>query len=164
MNIENIDLIDGMLIVPQEDGSTLCIPEEDCTADEAVLFAAWRELYPDGKPIVIDVEAIKLQQIQQASLYCRERIYAGFESSCLGEVKHFDCEDTDQQNITALALVAIMGLQGLTASETHWKCTGELECYKFEYAQVLQLAMDMKAHVQTQLDQFNAERIAILAQ
>lgn len=50
MNIENAELNDGMLIIPQEDGSTLCIPEEDCTSDEAILFAQWRGLYPDGKP------------------------------------------------------------------------------------------------------------------
>ena len=164
MNIENAELNEGMLIIPQEDGSILCIPEEGATTSELELFAEWRNLYPDGKSIVIDAEVVKSQLIQQASLSCRERIYAGFDSSCLGEIKHFDCEDTDQQNITALALVAMMGLQGLTSIETHWKCTGELECYKFEYAQILQLAMDMKIHVQTQLDQFNAERIAILAE
>jgi len=97
-----------------------------------------------------------------ASQECESRILDGFDSDCLGETKHFDCAMTDQANIQGLTLTAIMGLNGLTTEETHWKGTGELECYKFEYVQMLKLAEDLKKHVEKNINQFNAERLAIL--
>ena len=100
--------------------------------------------------------------IVQASAQCKERIVSGFDSECLGEVKHFDSTMEDQATIQGLTLTAIMGLNGLTTEETHWKGTGELECYKFEYVQMLKLAEDLKRHVEKNINQFNAERLAIL--
>ena len=103
-----------------------------------------------------------INAIQQASYECEQRIYEGFDSACLGETKHFDCQATDQATIQGLALTAILGLQGYTDEETHWKGTGELECYKFEYTEILQLATDLKKHIESNINQFNAERLAIL--
>lgn len=105
---------------------------------------------------------IKEEQILKAKIECTEAIYAGFDSDCLGETKHFDCDSYDQNNISGLAFAAMMGLQGLTTEEVHWKASGELECYKFEYTQMLQLATDMKKHVETCINEFNAKRKAIL--
>lgn len=107
-------------------------------------------------------EEKKAFAIYQASKACKERIIQGFDSECLGELKHFDSTMEDQATIHGLTLTAIMGLNGLTQEETHWKGTGELECYKFEYVQMLKLAEDLKKHVEKNINQFNAERLAIL--
>lgn len=104
----------------------------------------------------------KEKAILKASRECNARILSGFESSCLGEPKIFDCDMTDQATIQGLAITAMLGMQGLTSEETHWKAKGELVCYKFEYAQVVQLAVDMKKHIEDNINQFNAERMAIL--
>lgn len=114
------------------------------------------------KQEILTEEDIKTKLILEASVKCNQRILAGFESSCLGEVKVFDCEFHDQSSIQGLALAALLGMQGLTTEECHWKAKGELECYKFEYAQILQLATDLKKHVESNINQFNAERLAIL--
>ena len=103
----------------------------------------------------------RVRQVQ-SELDMEHCILAGFDSDCLGVTKHFDCADYDQINITSLAITAMMELQGLTTDETFCKASGEMECYKFEYAQILQLATDMKKHVEAQINQFNAERMAIL--
>ena len=104
----------------------------------------------------------KEESIILASQQCQIKIFEGFESDCLVEVKHFDCSMTDQATIQGLALTAFMGVSGYTSEETHWKGTGELECYNFEYAQILQLATDMKKHIELCINEFNAERLVIL--
>lgn len=109
-------------------------------------------------------EQIVAYKIKKASKECEERIYKGFNSECLRVTKQFDCAMTDQTTIQGLTLTAIMGLSGLTTEETHWKGTGELECYKFEYAQILELATDLKRHIESNINQFNAERLAILSE
>lgn len=132
------------------------------TEIQTLIALAWTGGFCSTEEVTNSSEAIKEALILKASLACTERIYAGFDSACLGEIKHFDCQMYDQTNIMGLAITAMLGLQGLTTEECHWKASGELECYKFEYAQVIQLAVDMKKHIQAQTDQFNAERIAIL--
>ena len=104
----------------------------------------------------------KAYKIMQASKECEKRIFAGFDSLCLGKSKHFDSTANDQASINGLATVAMAGIIGITTEETHWKASGELECYKFEYAQVMALALDLKRHVESNIAQFNAERLAIL--
>lgn len=109
-------------------------------------------------------EQVKAYQILQASKTCKERIIAGFKSDCLGALKMFDCEMMDQATIQGLAITAMLGLQGFTVEETHWKAKGELQCYKFEYIQIIKLATDLKRHVESNVNQFNAERLAILSE
>lgn len=123
-------------------------------------FETW--LLDAQKANGIDLESVMASRIIEASTACQERIFAGFDSECLGESKHFDCAMTDQASIQGLALTALLGLNGLTTDETHWKATGELECYKFEYSQILQLATDLKKHIESNINQFNAERLAII--
>lgn len=112
--------------------------------------------------VIIDAKPTKEQLILNESQECNSRILAGFESNCLGQLKHFDCEMSDQAIVQGLAIAAILGLQGLSTEETRWKASGELECYKFEYSQALQLAIDMKKHIENNIDLFNAKRLEIL--
>jgi len=100
--------------------------------------------------------------IRQASKECNKKILDGFDSNCLGVVKHFDAELTDQATIQGLTITAMLGLNKLTTEETHWKATGELSCYKFEYTQIIKLATDLKKHVEDNINQFNSERLSIL--
>lgn len=122
------------------------------------------QTYVEGKTTFTEeeIEVQKESAIQYARQACNNRILSGFESACLGESKHFDCDYTDQSTIQGLVITAMLGLQGYTTEECHWKATGELECYRFEYTQIIQLGSDMKNHIQTNIDQFNAERLVIL--
>lgn len=104
----------------------------------------------------------KRKDIEEARAACNERILEGFYSSCLGEEKHFDCSMTDQATIQGLVITAMLGLQGVTQEECLWKATGELECYAFTYAQIIQLGTDLKLHIQDNINQFNAERLVIM--
>ena len=108
------------------------------------------------------IEKKKQAEIKRRSLACRERIISGFDSDCLGEVKRFDSTIEDQSSIQGLAVVAIAGLQGLIEETCEWKASGELECYMFEYAQIMQLSLDLKRHIQSNLEQFHNERKEIL--
>ena len=92
---------------------------------------------------------------------CKNRIYQGFDSDCLGTTKHFDCMDYDQSKIIGMALTADLVNRGLSSRTLKWKGTGELECYEFTPSQVLKLADDMYQHIEDNTDQFNAERLAI---
>lgn len=128
-------------------------PLEELNSGGEIISTTYYELFT--------TDDIKANKIAKANQECNARITAGFMSSCLGEPKMFDCEMTDQATIQGLAITAIMGLQNLTPEETHWKAKGELECYKFEYPQILQLATDMKKHIEDNVNQFNSERLAI---
>lgn len=52
MNFDKTDLNENTLITANEDGSITCIPEENATIEELVMFAEFREHFPDGKPII----------------------------------------------------------------------------------------------------------------
>lgn len=109
-----------------------------------------------------EILAIKMQEVEIKRIECEQRIVSGFESNCLGVVKHFDCQPHDQSNILGLALTATLGVNGMTTEEVKWKASDEMACYPFTYEQALQLAFDMKAHIQGNIDQYHTERKAIL--
>ena len=56
VNIGNVyDLrydIEAGLIIELSDGSIICIPEEDCTEDDRLVFEKYKELHKDDKPSV----------------------------------------------------------------------------------------------------------------
>ena len=72
LNFDKVDLIENVLIIQNEDGSITCIPEQDCTLEEKELFDAFREAFPNGKPIppveptidtpIIDEEKVMLME------------------------------------------------------------------------------------------------------
>ena len=161
--VELVPMIDGEI---DEEGNMTQVPDPlyiSTPCSGGFYHPKWdgTQWVEGGKP---NAESIINDKILKASQECEARIYAGFESDCLGETKHFDCQDTDQATINGLATVAMAGLMGLTTEETHWKGTGELECYKFEYAQTMNLALDLKRHIESNLNQFNAERLAIISE
>lgn len=51
MDFNKTDLLNNILIINNDDGETICIPEEECTVEEAKLFEEFRTIYPNGKPI-----------------------------------------------------------------------------------------------------------------
>ncbi len=113
---------------------------------------------------VEDLTELKKAKILKASQECNARILAGFESSCLGQPKTFDCEEHDQRKIIGMAFTAKLVLDGVSTRKLSWKGKGELECYEFTPAQVLQLADDMYKHIEDNTEQFNAERVMINAE
>lgn len=130
----------------------------------------WTEYTTEAESLISGIDQViashnpidKTAAIEIARQECNQRILSGFESDCLGETKHFDCDYTDQSTIQGLVITAMLGLQGLTTEKCEWKASGELECYEFTYEQIIHLGTDMKTHIQTNINQFNAERMEIL--
>jgi hypothetical protein len=52
LNFDKTDLIEDSLIIQNEDGCITCIPKQDCTPTEQLLFDEFRIKFPDGKPII----------------------------------------------------------------------------------------------------------------
>lgn len=50
MDFSKCNIVDGIMIITNEDGSVTCIPEENCTSEECEMFRAFREAFPEGKP------------------------------------------------------------------------------------------------------------------
>ncbi|MBF4693628.1 DUF4376 domain-containing protein [Fusibacter ferrireducens] len=168
MFVRDVEFDEIPKIQIEQDGALVSIPDPKyqrrCT-EGGFHHPRWNgQTYVEGKTIFTEVEinAQKEAAIQKARQACNARILAGFESTCLGESKHFDCEYTDQSTIQGLVITAMLGIQGHTTEACYWKASGELECYPFEYAQMIQLGTDMKNHIQTNIDQFNEERKVIL--
>lgn len=153
-----------------EDGKTVILNKyykHPCISNYHL--SAYADLIADGwidgeLPVVeLTLDQTITNKIYELKNNCEQAIYQGFDSDCLGETKHFDCEVYDQADITGLALTALLGSQGLTTEETHWKATSEKECYNFEYAQILQLAIDMKKHRELNINKFNTLRLQVEA-
>lgn len=116
----------------------------------------------DALLLKIKKECVK-EEIQELSNECHSNIVKGFESSCLGEVKVFDCEDYDQTNINGLALTAMMVTLGQSNEEIKYKASGELEKYVFTPEQMIELASDMRNHVAKYTEEFQEKRKVLLA-
>ena len=96
---------------------------------------------------------------------CESRILSGFYSDCTGEVKHYDCSDRDQLNITDLKDAAQLVLAGMDLPEgvvLTYKATGELECTEMTPEQCVALWVAKAMHIKAQTDQFNEDRLAII--
>lgn len=50
LNLDKTNLVNGMLIITNDDGSIQCIPEDGATEDEKAMFDEFRQAYPNGKP------------------------------------------------------------------------------------------------------------------
>jgi len=151
-------LVDGDYLTHFELTSNQWVKAKDDLSIEFVDESTLAEYTADE----LEPQTIAKMMIIKASRQCKQRILQGFDSECLGISKHFDSTMEDQATIQGLTLTSIIGLNGLATEETHWKGTRELECYKFEYVQMLKLAEDLKKHVEKNINQFNAERLAIL--
>jgi hypothetical protein len=103
----------------------------------------------------------KTSKTEELRTICNQTILSGFYSNCLGVSKHFDCDYTDQSTIQGLVIAALLKQQGLTNEIIKWKSTGEPECYEFTVEQILTLGIDMKKHIETNIDKFNTLRISV---
>ena len=116
--------------------------------------------------MVESIETIDTDKlISEAKKNCEARILEGFYSDCTGEIKHYDCSDRDQLNITDLKDAAQLVLSGMSLPEgakLSYKATGELDCTEMTPEQCIALWVAKAMHVKSQTDQYNAERIAIL--
>jgi hypothetical protein len=114
------------------------------------------------KPVPIALDTIKAKKINELKLACENSIVSGFQSSCLGEPKMFDCQDYDQRNILGLAAKAQLMLSGgQTDGLLEWKATGEPICYEWTPQQVFQLGSDMYTHISTNLKKEQNLRIQV---
>lgn len=118
-----------------------------------------------------DMINMKIEELRQL---CNEDITKGFESDCLGYVKHFDCEVTDQLSIQNLNQIALNKESAQTKyiigkvlteyekevlnEELLWKGSGELTLYKFTIDQVKTLTLHMTRHINKNIEKFNALR------
>ena len=118
-----------------------------------------------------DMINMKIEELRQL---CNEDITKGFESDCLGYVKHFDCEATDQLSIQNLNQIALNKESAQTKyiigkvlteydkevlnEELLWKGSGELTLYKFTIEQIKTLTLHMTRHINKNIEKFNALR------
>lgn len=97
---------------------------------------------------LITLDAIKVDKIMILKAQCELEIINGFESDCLGELKHFDCQSHDQANITGQTMVAFMAMTtGDTSIPIGFKLPGTFECTPFAPEQMIKLARDMQDHI-----------------
>lgn len=124
---------------------------------------------------VQDMKNMKIEELRQL---CNEDITKGFESDCLGYVKHFDCEATDQLSIQNLNQIALNKESAQTKyiigkvlteyekevlnEELLWKGSGELTLYKFTIDQVKTLTLHMTRHINKNIEKFNTLRKKVL--
>ena len=122
-----------------------------------------------------DMKNMKIEELRQL---CNEDITKGFESDCLGYVKHFDCEATDQLSIQNLNQIALNKESAQTKyiigkvlteyekevlnEELLWKGSGELTLYKFTIDQVKTLTLHMTRHINKNIEKFNNLRKKVL--
>lgn len=162
MNFDKTDLKEGTLIIQNEDGSTTCIPEQDCTEKEKVLFYEFRKKYSNGKSIMFSIEDTKIQKINEMNLICQDKIINEFYSTCLGEKKRFDCTLVDQSNIMGLVAKAQMISANLTTDTTlDWKASGEPSYYPWTTTQITTLVTDLFTHKTENIKRFEQLRIYI---
>ena len=118
-----------------------------------------------------DMINMKIEELRQL---CNEDITKGFESDCLGYVKHFDCEATDQLSIQNLNQIALNKESAQTKyiigkvlteyekevlnEELLWKGSGELTLYNFTIDQVKTLTLHMTRHINKNIEKFNTLR------
>ena len=122
-----------------------------------------------------DMINMKIEELRQL---CNEDITKGFESDCLGYVKHFDCEATDQLSIQNLNQIALNKESAQTKyiigkvlteyekevlnEELLWKGSGELTLYNFTIDQVKTLTLHMTRHINKNIEKFNTLRKKVL--
>ena len=122
-----------------------------------------------------DMINMKIEELRQL---CNENITKGFESDCLGYVKHFDCEATDQLSIQNLNQIALNKESAQTKyiigkvlteyekevlnEELLWKGSGELTLYNFTIDQVKTLTLHMTRHINKNIEKFNTLRKKVL--
>ena len=122
-----------------------------------------------------DMINMKIEELRQL---CNEDITKGFDSDCLGYVKHFDCEATDQLSIQNLNQIALNKESAQTKyiigkvlteyekevlnEELLWKGSGELTLYKFTIDQVKTLTLHMTRHINKNIEKFNNLRKKVL--
>lgn len=118
-----------------------------------------------------DMINMKIEELRQL---CNENITKGFESDCLGYVKHFDCEATDQLSIQNLNQIALNKESAQTKyiigkvlteydkevlnEELLWKGSGELTLYNFTIEQIKTLTLHMTRHINKNIEKFNTLR------
>ena len=118
-----------------------------------------------------DMINMKIEELRQL---CNEDITKGFDWDCLGYVKHFDCEATDQLSIQNLNQIALNKESAQTKyiigkvlteyekevlnEELLWKGSGELTLYNFTIDQVKTLTLHMTRHINKNIEKFNTLR------
>lgn len=142
--LDQMDIVNNTLIITSDDG-TICIPEENCTLEEANIFSSWREKYPTGKPVIVDLDALKQSKIAELSNACNSSIINGFYSDADGSKKLYDFELENQINIATKAYqIQLSQLAGKTEGNINYYAKGG-ECHDYTPEQFLKLAADGEA-------------------
>ena len=154
INLDKTELNNDTLIITNDDGTVQCIPKADCTVDEQAMFDEFIAAYPDGKPVIIDIDALKQSKTDEISAACGVAIISGFTSTAYqGILKTYKSTLEDQTNITGNAFSAMSKLNGTPGCENdkfYYHAQDE-EFVEWEAADCLSLARDMKSFKEVQL-------------
>jgi hypothetical protein len=109
-----------------------------------------------------NIDQLRLQMIEKMRQTCEFKIINEFYSDCMGELKRFDCELTDQSNIAGLVSVAMLLLNGTPIEESlRWKSSDMPICINFLPQQIMKLGLDLHKHKTECILQFEKLRMYI---
>lgn len=104
LDFEKTELLEGnVLMVSGEDGKMQFYTEERSKPEVLAMFAEFREKYPNGKPKIVDLEALRASKIQDLSDACTNTITKEFFSDVDGTLKRYDFELENQFNLNEYA-------------------------------------------------------------
>ena len=130
---------DGVAIIPLLNGEILCLPEEDCTAEEMELIQAIRDDV-EGRVVEVDLEQLKQQKIAEIDSACNKTILSGFDSSVKNGLRHYDFSYESQINFNGIFTSILAGNTNI-----EWKDDSMLVCEVWEVSEFLALYNDAMA-------------------
>lgn len=101
----------------------------------------------------LPIEDIKASKLKEIELNCYQIISSGFDSNCLGDIKHFDSTQNDIGFIQGLASKAAIIKSGATLQDStlDWKASDEPVCHEFTADQMIALGVDLSTFMTTNI-------------
>ena len=121
------------------------------------------ETYSESEPVLLPI--VKADCAATTSAACQALIYAGFQSSALGKPYLYPAKDTDQQNLIASVVDALMNT-GTPGYSTAFWCADSAGVWAYRphtAAQIQQVGKDGKAAILAALTRNAVAQAAIAA-
>ena len=144
------------LLTIQTDDGIICIPKEGANAEELAMFDEYLAEYPDGKPVVIDIQALIVAKIQELSIACNNTITRELQSDVDGTMRTYDYELENQVNLDAMVRElkdAKRDGADLTNMHVSYYAKGE-PCHDYTAEQLIQLDAQGKAFKLANIQQY----------
>jgi len=164
-NYLSVNHLDGTIIYYPNDLNLLVIStqnEYDNSVIQKYKFIDNQLVKNENYINPVSLDMLKEIKINEFSTECQNDIMIGFLSEAKDCEKLYDCEITDQTRISGLVQLAQLKLLGIIDEPIKWKAKNEPSCYEFTPAEILQLGVDLKKHIENVTDKFYSLRTQIL--